>query len=107
MPTPIQLPDKPSEESVRQAEYHFDLAVRIDDCARRRKQLGAEDLFAAYALCLAFARDGFHASDDQRRLDWLSNECRSGRVQLLINNVPRGDGKTVRAAIDDAMQKSN
>ncbi len=43
---------------------------------------------------------------DCARLDWLTNECRAGRVQLLINHVPRGVGYAVRPAIDDAMGKN-
>lgn len=57
-------------------EYHEQLTVRLDTCFRQ----------------------------DARRLNWLEGECRAGRVQLLINHVPRGVGNTVRAAIDDARQ---
>lgn len=43
---------------------------------------------------------------DCHRMDWLTSECSAGRVVLKINNVPRGDGMTVRSAIDAAMKEA-
>ena len=60
------------------------------------------------ALCSAvnylFAQE--RLAEDGARLDWLDAQLRAGRVRLLINNEPRGEGIGVRGAIDDAIQRT-
>lgn len=86
-----------------QDKYHGELAMRLLDAPQR---VNAEDAAGAGAAIMAMVRTGLQDGDDAERLDWLDGECRSGRVELRINGVPRGVGATARGAID-AARKAN
>lgn len=59
----------------------------------------------ASAACYLYAQADLLTDVD--RLNWLEREVGAGRVRLLINHTERGEGRSVRGAIDDAMSRGS